>query len=260
MKHQLLAAAALTFVVLATGCSDGAKPEVATTSEASKPAPVKPAATPEDWQLALEKSQVISQLKTEEEGITTWFACFQESASGDGSSKKRCQNFSFAKRDAFRKTRFFKSGLNSQIPSSVPGWNYVVSYISLSDNALPKLILSPRYFSKGGWLFMSQVSILADGELVFDRSFPKLEVDRESESYGVEESIHLVMSQAEIESLRKLASAKALSVRLTGDKGYVALKQDAVKGFKEEIANILVIHDKLHTNLKAVIPPTAASS
>ncbi|TAG25045.1 MAG: hypothetical protein EAZ37_14210 [Burkholderiales bacterium] len=219
-----------------------------------KSAQEKKSVTAEDWQRVLAASQVVTSLKDEGEGITSWFACFRESEPDLSTNKKICLNKSFAKRDVFRKMYFFKSGINSAIPSTVSGWNYVISYISLPDNKLPKLMLSPRYFSKDGWLFMSRVSVLADNELIFDRTFEKLDVDRTNESYGVEEIIHLVITDDEIKSLRKLAAANSISIRLTGDKGHVSVSQKAVKGFKEEIANILFVYDRLHKNLKDVIP------
>lgn len=246
----------LLVILILSGCSQESPTLPASASPPAVMNPRKLVATPEDWQKALAASHTVIDLKSEGDGMSSWYACFQEPKPSVESKSKKCEHLSSSTRDAFRKLRFFKSGIYSSVPSAVPGWNYIVSYISLADNNLPKLILSPRYFSKGGWLFMNQASVLADGELIFDRNFEKLNVDRSSESYGVEEEIHLVMSPTEIESLRKVTSAKALSVRITGDKGYVTLKQEAVKFFKEEIGNILFIYDKMHAELKDAIPPT----
>lgn len=234
------------FLFFLVGCSKEPEGPVAT---AAPSAPVasptsKNTATPEDWKKALESTYTISGIKNKSDGVTTFLACFNKD---DG----KCFAPMFAHRDAFRKRRFFK-GMVTNV-----GWpnSFVGSYLSIGDNEKPILLLAPQFFGENGWLFMEKISFLLDGEPLFEREFEGLNVNRESNKWGVEERIDFVASDAELAALRKIKADSNLLIRLTGKKGYANLPKDAVKLVKGEVETLVLVYDKMSAALEGKIPP-----
>ena len=92
--------------------------------------------------------------------------------------------------------------------------------------------------------------MLADGELLITRKFEDVNRDTITRArVEVIETAGMVLSDAEIQALRKVVAAKDVVVRLTGTKGYTTLKKDAVKLFREDAASQLAIYDKLNLTL-----------
>jgi hypothetical protein len=198
------------------------------------PPPPPPLVLKADWEAAVQATHVRSSVKTDKDGITEFAACFGKSEDG-----KKCDLFSFGKKDAFRHLTTYTptgSGLARFSASK-----YLHSYVSLPDCKRPVVVLSPHFFSKGGWLFMNKVAVMADGELVLERHFENAEVQRDAETWGVDERAVWVASSSDMGALRRIASASAVIVRLTGSKGYTTVPDKDVRSIKEDFATVLAV-------------------
>ena len=240
----------LLLSLAASGCTKVSenKPPAARSSAPLAAVPPPPRITKADWYRAVVATYSESSVKDEGDGVTSFVACF-----GDGG--KGCGDFAIGKRDAFRKLRHY-----------MPQWSwpgqytdqYVQTYISLPDCGDPIYFLKPRHFSQRGWLFLNRLSVLSDGELVFDQDLSTFKVDRERLPGGVEEEVSFVPTPAQFDALRKLATATKLSVRITGKKGYVTLKQSDVAKLRIDVASGLRMYDKLLLAVKDKHPSSCS--
>lgn len=208
--------------------------------------------TSQQWHEAIAKSYVETQRKTDEEGISEFSACFR------AESPKNCALFAFGREDAFRGNRYFTSAISqlSQFESPI----YLRLYVALQKCELPRLMLRPTYFSKEGWLFMSSVAVMADGAVVLDRSFDGSKVSRDSASHGVDEEVHLIATQEDVDGLRRAAAAKTVIIRLTGDKGYVTVPKAAALKFITDAQETVQIYDLLRSASSQALPSECPTS
>ena len=192
---------------------------------------------------------VESSKKSEGDGVTTFMACFN-----DPSTPAKCM---FGKRDAFRKTTHF-----TPVGSTFQRYefeNHVFSYIALVECGMPIYFFVPRYSSEGGWLFIKKVAMLLDGDLALERDFSELRPDIKREilpSGRVEEEVHLVATEADQMGMHKAIEAKEISVRITGEKGYVNLKAKQISSLRDDATIMQFVYDKLGRALKEKTPAT----
>lgn len=197
------------------------------------PAPIKKS----DWENAIKATYEKSQINTDKEGVTEFVACFQTK---DGN---KCTGSVFGKHDAFRHLTIFTPANSESAALGI--WKYLHSYVSLIDCKRPSVLLSPHIFSKEGWLFMDKVSVLADGELLLEHKFTSTEVDRDNNTWGIDERAHWVASDNDLSALKRIASAKVIIVRLSGAKGYVTVAEKDISRIKEDFKSVLAIYSVL---------------
>lgn len=218
-------------------------------SEPTKPATNPPAAvtaaktiTLEDWKKALQDTYEVKAEKpaNTETGMSEFMAKFKL-------TQKEVNGLTFGNRDAFRKLYFFRMGLPMQISTGAK------FYISLPEGKEPAFFVQPYYWGHG-WIFLKKMSVLVDGDLVFEHECGK--VDRDTKGVGVEESCDFIPSDKEIDGLRKVKQGAAVAVRMTGEKGYVNLKKDSfeLKHFVLDIESAIAVYDLLNKALKPNLP------
>jgi hypothetical protein len=237
--------ALIIFLMLSalSACKDGTINKETKKDEIAKSAVVKPAhiATEKEWQDALLLAYTESNVKDNGDGTSDFTACFYK-------KDNKCQVFSFGKRDGFRKLRFFHT-IYSEL-HSIGLVNYVKTYLSLTNGKKPFLIINPVYFDKKNWLFMENLSVMVESEVVLEKGFIKSIIDRNVERYGVEESYSFIAEEKEINALRKITQESNVIVRITGSKGYVNLEKSNVIQFKKDIITALYMYDKLNKTLE----------
>ena len=180
-------------------------------------------------------ARLYTETSTEDkgDGSITFLSAFPSSA-GNGTDA------AFGKRDGFRKITFFTS-VASTFGKYSP--EALTMYVAVPDCKLPVLFVSPRVF-RNTWLFMSRVSVLADADLVLDRTIEAEDKpSREVYPGGVEETVDFALTERQLAELRKLAGAKKVSVRITGGKGYVSLSAKEAASFKDDVAGSIRIYD-----------------
>lgn len=200
----------------------------------------------EEWRAAFASSFTASKKKGGSDGTSEFMACFE-------AGEPKCKLLLFGDSDAFRKLTFF-TPLGVKLQAFVRG-NYLRTYLSVKECGRPVVILEPFYFSKSGWLFMHSVAVMADGEVVLEKNFREQTVDRSTDSPGVEESIHLPASAADVEGVRRAAAAKQIVVRITGDKGYVTARPDDAAKMKEDFAQVLGVAERINAAVDAKVDP-----
>lgn len=162
----------------------------------------------------------------------------------------------FGKRDAFRKLRIFKAGWGPHIATGVK------SYVSVPDNDAPVLFVQPYFWGRNGWLVMNKISVMVDGEVIFEHECGK--VERDTEGVGVGELCNIAPSKEEIDALRKVVDSAKVVVRLTGEKGYENLdgnaKYNSLNEFKRDMQSAIAVYDIIYAATKNHLPPKASKS
>ncbi len=241
----------MTLLALAiglTGCHQATAQNLPATSEAAAPAKK---ATMDEWRAALASSYLPTPWRDNGDGITEFMARFGDKANKDSV-------LTFGKRDAFRNITIFTTAA-SQLRGML-GPN-VRSYVSIIDGKKPSILLNPFFFGKNGWLFMNKLSVMVDGKVIFEDDFSKEPVERESFEYGVEENFTLMLTDADIAAFRQIRPTSNISVRLSGDKGYVQLARktnskeiDLLGPFQTAMIENVRVYDALNKAIVEHIP------
>lgn len=187
-----------------------------------------------DWEDALKATYEQSMVKTNKDGVTNFWACFDKVE-----DIKNCAVFAIGNRDAFRYQTTFTPVMSSM--AEISSSKYLHSYVSVLDCQRPLVVLSPHFFSKAGWLFMSKVAIMADGQLLLEHQFASADVQRDSHTWGVTEKFLWVATEDDIVSLEKISNASKVIIRFTGSKGYVTITDEDVEKIKKDLRVVLSI-------------------
>lgn len=235
-------------VVLISACQKNsensyhATPAPATQS-ADIPVPVKQAPLRATWKEEVSSLFVKGSETQNEDGIAEFTACFKPET-----TKKTCTSgwLTFAKEDSFRHITFFEPVGSSF--SRFGETKNLRTYISLPDCSNPKIILTSVYSSKASWLFMNQISVLADKEVVLERSFEDVEVHRENYSYGVNETASWIASDSDLDSLRKISTSKTVIIRISGKNSFVTMEKREAQRFQKDAAEVLSIYSLINSS------------
>ncbi|WP_156136046.1 hypothetical protein [Delftia sp. ZNC0008] len=240
---RVIMAAAFVVATL-SGCGEKSVDRVtSTTAESKSETPAKPVYTKEIWRSDLLKPFHVSGVETDDDGMTKYLACQSSSWTSEGKCKDGY--FAFGKRDAFRKLDHLTPTWTRLDGISNSASNVGI-YIAAVECKPIEIILAPAVHEKSGWLFMRRVSLLADGELAFERSFELHDVERDNDARLVHERADFVLKSQEIDQLRKYSSASQRVARLTGDKGYITIAKEPLEHFNKDLANILMMYDDIN--------------
>ena len=249
LKRSILAA-----VLALWGCdqrtSDIAAPHAAA---AASTAPVVKVARPvsmDEWKSALLSTYNESDTKDKGDGITESTANFHKH-----NGKEGVLMLTFAKRDAFRKLRFY-TFFGSSVLDIADVHTFIKIYISVPDGKKAVFFMRPTYNGKRGWLFMNKVAIMVDGEVVLEKKFPSLEAKRDVEDGYVHEEDSFIADADEISALRKITEKSTVLIRLTGDKGFVNVDKQGVDFFKSDVIDGLYVYDAINEAVESHLPPS----
>jgi hypothetical protein len=206
--------------------------------------------TPDDWNAALHSAYVDMDKAAyaDSDGVRKFGACFIPLKEG------KCvpNEAAFGTRDAFRKLRFYAPGWSSYRPLH----SYLVTYISLKDYGMPSILMAP-YLEQADWLFMEKMAIMVDGEVILEQSFQPHTVERELVSGGITERVDFLLSNEQINALRKITADSKVVVRLEGKSKYMSLKAKQIEYLPAELTKLIRFYDTLSSALKDKIPPEA---
>ncbi|WP_439672894.1 hypothetical protein AEMCBJ_33510 (plasmid) [Cupriavidus necator] len=205
-----------------------------------------PPPTPADWKNALESTYVKHSVKDEGDGLESFTACFEPAAPDQ---KKKCGAFAFGKRDAFRKLRFYETGIPMMIG------NGISTYVSLKDNELPILILTPYIFRKN-WLFMNKIAVMVNGDVILEQDLNVDLAGQEIFPGGVQEHSAFAATRDQVHALRQIKPDSAVIIRFTGKKGYMTLDKADTSVVKSKIIEVLQVYDSIQKAVTDKIPPT----
>ena len=234
----------LPLAALLSGCGDSNQssapgPAAQSVQVAAAPPPPPPAPTAAEWQAAVEGTFTKRDAKTED-GVTRYGACFE--------AKIECLTTDY---DAFKKV-FHLRALYTAANEISPLGNHLGSSIVVAECNLPKLVIRPTFYGDT-WLFLSNVAILADGVVVWERSIPRDWVQRDTETLDrvrvIERGI-AILSKDELGVFQKLLESTQLTVRMTGEKGYVTLTKKETVRFKQDLELVLNAYARLNQALQ----------
>lgn len=216
---------------------------------------IKPQPTAEDWRQAVNSiTQKHPSSKKEElsDGVTAETFCTGPV------NEKYCVDVELDTveiiDDRFRKIAHYipLAGLTTKA-AAYSDTGILGTYIALKDNSNPLFFMFINYNSKD-WIFINHVAIMADDEVIFERSFDLSEVDRDIESEKVNERIDFTLKNTELSQLSKIKNDSKISIRVTGEKGYIPLKKDTTNAFKVEFLNTQRTFHLLSSALTGKIP------
>lgn len=241
---KIITGAAVALALVSCAKQEGAepRPDGEVVHQISVPAPVPKAATPEEWKAALLSTYEESQVKDKGEGVTEFMAKFKL-------PNNDLRQIAFGQRDAFRKVRIYTTGMPDQVSTSV------LPYVSIPDNSRPVLLLQP-FYSGDTWIFVEKVSVMSDGEIVFEHECPK--PSRDTRGGGVTEHCDILLEKPEIDALRKITDTSKVAVRLTGSKGYASVKKDGynpLKYFVRDLQSAIAVYDLIDATVARKLPP-----
>jgi hypothetical protein len=223
----------------------------------SVPTPVKPmkvtapVVTPEDWKKALEASYRKDFAKDGKDGVEEFVACFEPNP--NPKSKQKCGYIAFGKRDAFRKLRFYETGIPMMIGDGVS------TYVSLEDNGNPVLFLAPYIFGDH-WMFMNKMAIMVDGDVILEHDLNQKNCDREVLPGGVQERCDFIATDLEIENLRKIKAESKVLIRISGEKGYMTLSGRDTSDVKKKIIEVLHVYGTIQAAVRDKVPTTVSAA
>lgn len=181
--------------------------------------PSRPSFTAKEWRHTFNATFAEENPKTDEDGITSYGACFEKSTDG------KCSLFATGKRDTFRKLDHLIP-LHTVVSRSLKLSTHVGIYLATVECKPPSLLVVPSINEKGDWLFLEKAAFMADGDVVLEHNFDYDQVDRNNVSSWIHEDATFLASDAELLALERFVSAKTQIIRLTGKKGYLTVAKD----------------------------------
>lgn len=230
---------------LISGCdkeSSSPAPAPEVRAEPKPNPPKKPTFTKDQWLGALRSSFEATESKTDEEGVTRYTACFRKAADG------KCALPVRGKRDGFRRLDHL-TPVRTLTNQAVGDGSYIGIYITASECEAPSIMVAPEVNGKNGWIFMSEVALMADGAVVLKRSFEHNDVERDNDAYRIRERGTFIATDVERDALKTFASAQSPIVRITGQKGYITLDKRRTNDLVSDAKVVLEVMNKLESAL-----------
>lgn len=187
----------------------------------------KPKLSLADWQAGLQALQTITKRTVDKDGVVRFSSCFSAS----------CELPLKGDYDPFSKVTTLEGG--NSMPNYKDGHGLSAAVV-VADCGAPQLALRPSYFGKE-WLYMNQLAVMADGEvsLVLQLDRPL----RDTTAAGVMELATVTLSGAQLAQLRRIAIAKEVMVRLSGERGLNTLTSRPMKAFLTDLPQVLAVYD-----------------
>lgn len=240
MKNAFLFCIGIASLSLAA-CNPKTESATPTATLVAPLAAVLPSVTVDQWRAALTSAYVGWDSK-QDAGLEEFYACF---GIYDPVAKPRCTSGgTFAgERDAFKRVYRFRPALGRfaemSAEYSLKPAAYVGFSMAMRECDRSPTVLALVRFSGDNWLFVESFAVLADGNLVLEKKFPYESVERDTIGRGVTERGATVLEPAEIAALKTIQSAQSVQVRVTGQKGYVPMKDKQTKDLMKEIEQLM---------------------
>jgi hypothetical protein len=111
-------------------------------------------------------------------------------------------------RDQIEKTTFYSSptdGLRTQVGA----------YFGIADGRSPYLRMKTVYYGDR-WVFYDAVKIMADDEVIYEKSFRRTDITRDNAAGDVWEVADYLADANDLRALERISSAKSVTVRFAG--------------------------------------------
>lgn len=144
-------------------------------------------------------------------------------------------------RDKMERISFYSAKHRAYLVSALE------TYISLPDDSLPILRIKSTYFGSD-WVFYDSIKVMADEVVVYDHSFSHSDVRRDNSGGSVWEVGDYYAKEPDLAALKKIASAKAATIRFSGREH----REDHDLTAKElqQLKEVIGTYEKLKTQLQ----------
>ena len=112
-------------------------------------------------------------------------------------------------RDKIERVTFY---LSKGLPRLTPSLD---AYIALPDEKMPALRMRAIYSGKR-WVFYTQIKIMADDVIVYDRPFKAREIQHNNSGGQVWETADFFATPTELAALTAVANSKSATIRFSG--------------------------------------------
>lgn len=116
------------------------------------------------------------------------------------------------------------------------------TYISIPDGSRAFFRIYPHY-TGDSWIFFQKVKVMADDQIVYTKDFPYESMHHSNSGGYVYESADYAAKDDDIEAMRKIATAKSVTVRLSGKEHQEDFEMS--KADQKRIASVLQAYDEL---------------
>jgi len=97
------------------------------------------------------------------------------------------------------------------------------------------------------WIFYDHIKIMADDQIVYQRTYRRSEIKRDNEARSVWEVADYVAQPDDLASLQAISAAKSVTVRFAGRDRIYDHKMTTAE--KSGLTSVLKAYDHLHTRL-----------
>lgn len=240
--------------VFVSSCED--KKEDATQKNQVQAPPPNAKFEKDEWIKAFKSTFSESDVRVNDDGVKSYRACFLEENESD---KKECKTGIEGKHDGFRKIDHLTPPKTAwEVATKEYSKNsFIGIYIAARECNAPLIFLAP-VVKKNGWLFMNQISLMADGDLVIDKRIDTNSVEQNIiRGSSIEEISHVALNEKDIESFERFMKAEKQIIRITGkDNKYLTFNENDLS---LDGRVVLEVYKKIQSSLKTAGGPVCSS-
>lgn len=202
-------------------------------------------ATMQEWKQAFESVYSEGNVKDTQDGSIDFTARFP------ADEKHKVTAFAFGRKTLEQSVWLFQ-GLESEGQYTTG----LYSGVFAQRGKLPDIVLKPFYLGSGLGLALYKISVIADGDVLYEHEVQARIVRRDDYKLNVMERADDVLSAPDVAALRKAIEATQVYVVLRGRKDSEKLTTSQTQTFKSELKASLVIYDAFNEALRNHLPPT----
>lgn len=113
------------------------------------------------------------------------------------------------KRDDMEKVTFYSTQSGDALKTQLN------AYLGVPDDGRPYLRMRAVFFGDR-WVFFESIKIMADNEIVLEKTLPRSVITRDNEAGSVWEVADYSPQQDDIQALEKISNAKSATIRFSG--------------------------------------------
>ncbi len=239
MKNVMVVMLAL----LMAGCGNSSSDNVAKNSSEEK---VKTPYTANEWRRDfLSGFRVSDEKPTNEDGIKEYKACFKP-------KEESCENTWFGQHDGFNKFDLLDIPANElrDMASRYAVYKKPYGLALLGRVVAPEcskafVQINPKLYAKN-WLFLEKISMMADGNVVFEKTVESNSIKRQSTEDGLIENWVFLLQSEDIGNLERFIKSDHKLIRVTAQKGFISVPKDDVDSFSSDLASLLTVTQQIN--------------
>ncbi len=240
MKNVMVVMLALLMAACGSGSSDNA---------AKNPSQekVKTPYTANEWRRDfLSSFRVLDEKPTNDDGIKEYRACFEP-------KEESCGKTLFGQYDGFNKFDRLDLPGNElrEMASRYAVYKKPYELALLGRVVAPEcskafVQINPKLYAKN-WMFLEKISMMADGNVVFEKTVESNSIKRQTTEDGLLENWGFLLQSEDIGNLERFIKSDHKLIRVTGQKGFISVPKDDVDSFSRDLASLLTVTQQINS-------------